>query len=50
MEMDAGGFLNTNCDLKNLNFALMAVAMGVWGIRIEEPQELKAAEPANSSI
>src|ERR1700755_3413541 len=43
MEMKANGFLDTGCDLKNPNFALMAEAMGVRGIRVEKPQELKAA-------
>ena len=40
MEMKASGFLDTACDLKNPNFALMAEAMGVRGIRVEKPQEL----------
>jgi pyruvate dehydrogenase (quinone) len=43
MEMKASGFLDTGCDLKNPNFALMAEAMGVRGIRVEKPQELRAA-------
>jgi pyruvate dehydrogenase (quinone) len=43
MEMKASGFLDTGCDLKNPNFAAMAEAMGVRGIRVEKPQELKAA-------
>jgi len=43
MEMKASGFLDTACDLKNPNFALMAEAMGVRGIRVEQPQELKSA-------
>jgi pyruvate dehydrogenase (quinone) len=43
MEMKASGFLDTGCDLKNPNFALMAEAMGVRGIRVEKPQELKGA-------
>src|SRR6202041_4181857 len=43
MEMKASGFLDTACDLKNPNFALMAEAMGVRGIRVEKPQELKGA-------
>ena len=41
MEMKASGFLDTGCDLKNPNFALMAQAMGVQGFRVEKPQELK---------
>jgi pyruvate dehydrogenase (quinone) len=43
MEMKANGFLDTGCDLKNPNFANMAQAMGIKGIRVEKPQELRAA-------
>jgi pyruvate dehydrogenase (quinone) len=43
LEMKAGGFLDTGCDLKNPDFAAMANAMGIRGIRVEKPQELKAA-------
>jgi pyruvate dehydrogenase (quinone) len=43
LEMKASGFLDTGCDLKNPNFAAMANAMGIKGIRVEEPQELTAA-------
>ena len=43
MEMKANGFLDTGCDLTNPNFARMADAMGVRGIRVEKPQELKGA-------
>lgn len=43
MEMKASGFLDTGCDLKNPNFALMAEAVGVRGIRVEKPKELKSA-------
>jgi pyruvate dehydrogenase (quinone) len=43
MEMKASGFLDTGCELRNPNFALMAEAMGVRGIRVEKPQELKSA-------
>jgi pyruvate dehydrogenase (quinone) len=42
MEMKASGFLDTGCELKNPNFALMAEAMGVRGIRVERPQKLKS--------
>jgi pyruvate dehydrogenase (quinone) len=41
MEMKAGGFLDVGCDLKNPNFAAMAEAMGVRGIRVEKPQDLE---------
>ncbi|MGY3496359.1 ubiquinone-dependent pyruvate dehydrogenase [Bradyrhizobium sp. USDA 4502] len=43
MEMKASGFLDAYCDLKNPNFALMAEAVGIRGIRVEKPQELPAA-------
>ena len=43
MEMKAGGFLDTGCDLKNPNFAAMAEAMGIKGLRVEKPQDLRAA-------
>ena len=41
--INASGFLDTGCDLESPNFALMAEAVGVRGIRVEEPQELPAA-------
>ena len=43
IEMKASGFLDTGCDLKNPNFAAMAEAMGIKGVRVESPDELKAA-------
>jgi pyruvate dehydrogenase (quinone) len=43
MEMKASGFLDVGCDLKNPNFAAMATAMGLKGIRVERPQELRGA-------
>ena len=43
LEMKASGFLDSGCDLKNPNFADMAQAMGIKGIRVERPQELKSA-------
>jgi pyruvate dehydrogenase (quinone) len=43
LEMKAGGFLDTGCDLKNPNFAAMANAMGVKGVRVEKPGDLKGA-------
>jgi pyruvate dehydrogenase (quinone) len=43
MEMKASGFLDTGCDLKNPNFAEMARAMGIKGVRVEAPQDLRAA-------
>ena len=43
MEMKAAGFPDVGCDLKNPDFAAMAQAMGVKGIRVEHPSELEAA-------
>jgi len=43
MEMKASGFLDIDCDLKNPNFAAMAQSMGIKGIRVEKPQELRSA-------
>jgi pyruvate dehydrogenase (quinone) len=43
MEMKASGFLDTGCDLKNPDFAAMANAMGIHGIRVEDPQQLEGA-------
>jgi pyruvate dehydrogenase (quinone) len=43
MEMKASGFLDVGCDLKNPNFAAMASAMGLKGIRVERPQDLRGA-------
>ena len=43
LEMKASGFLDAGCDLKNPNFAEMAQAMGIKGIRVEAPQELEGA-------
>jgi pyruvate dehydrogenase (quinone) len=43
LEMKAGGMLDTYCDLQNPNFAAMATAMGIKGVRIEHPSELKDA-------
>jgi pyruvate dehydrogenase (quinone) len=43
IEMKASGFLDTGVDLKNPNFAAMAQAMGIKGVRVEAPQDLRAA-------
>jgi pyruvate dehydrogenase (quinone) len=43
LEMKAGGFLDTAVDLKNPDFAAMAEAMGIKGIRVEDPQKLEGA-------
>jgi pyruvate dehydrogenase (quinone) len=43
LEMKASGLLDTGCDLKNPNFAAMAQAMGIKGLRVEQPRELEGA-------
>jgi pyruvate dehydrogenase (quinone) len=43
LEMKASGFIDSGCDLKNPNFAAMAQAMGIKGVRVEKPSELPAA-------
>ena len=43
MEMVANGFVDVGCDLKNPDFAKMAEAVGIKGIRVEDPHDLKAA-------
>ncbi len=43
LEMKASGFLDVGCDLKNPNFAAMAQAMGIRGVRVERPQDLRNA-------
>jgi pyruvate dehydrogenase (quinone) len=43
MEMKAGGYLDAGTDLKNPNFAAMAEAMGVLGLRVEDPVDVDEA-------
>jgi pyruvate dehydrogenase (quinone) len=43
MEMVANGFVDVGCDLKNPDFAKMAQAVGIKGIRVEDPHDLEAA-------
>ncbi|WP_313622038.1 ubiquinone-dependent pyruvate dehydrogenase [Achromobacter sp.] len=43
MEMKAGGFLDTGTDLQNPNFAAMAEAIGIKGIRVEASESVEAA-------
>ncbi|WBO21353.1 ubiquinone-dependent pyruvate dehydrogenase [Sphingomonas abietis] len=43
MEMKAGGYLDTNVDLKNPNFAEMASIAGFKGIRVENSDALEGA-------
>src|SRR6201997_3287278 len=43
LEMKAAGFVDTNVDLKNPNFAAMARAMGLQARRVEDPGDLPGA-------
>jgi pyruvate dehydrogenase (quinone) len=43
LEMKAAGFLNVSTDLNNPNFAAMAEAIGVLGIRVEDPAAVRPA-------
>ena len=43
MEMKAGGYLDTGTDLQNPNFAAMAQAMGIKGIRVENSTDIDNA-------
>jgi pyruvate dehydrogenase (quinone) len=43
IEMKAGGFLPIGTRLDNPNFADMAQAAGIYGVRVEDPRELKSA-------
>jgi pyruvate dehydrogenase (quinone) len=41
LEQRAAGFLSTGTELKNPNFAAMAEAIGIHGIRVEQPSEVE---------
>jgi len=43
IEMKASGFLDTNVDLQNPDFAAMARAIGIKGIRVEQSGEVEGA-------
>lgn len=43
LEMKAAGFVELGTDLTNPNFAAMANAMGILGIRVEDPGDLVGA-------
>lgn len=43
MEMKAAGYLDTGTDLKNPDFAAMANAVGIFGLRAERPEEVEPA-------
>jgi pyruvate dehydrogenase (quinone) len=42
LEQKSSGFVNIGTDLKNPNFAAMAEAVGVRGIRLERPRDVEA--------
>jgi pyruvate dehydrogenase (quinone) len=43
LEQRASGFLSTGTELKNPNFAAMAEAVGIRGIRVEQPDDVETA-------
>ena len=43
LEMKASGFVETGTDLENPDFAVMARAMGIHAVRVEDPGELAGA-------
>jgi len=43
IEMKAAGFLPTGTRLDNPNFAAMAKAIGIYGVRVEDPGDLQGA-------
>ncbi|MGP9812561.1 ubiquinone-dependent pyruvate dehydrogenase [Rhodopseudomonas sp. NSM] len=43
LEMKAAGFVEMGTDLQNPDFAAMARAMGIHGVRVEDPGDLPAA-------
>jgi pyruvate dehydrogenase (quinone) len=43
MEMKAGGYLTDGTDLENPDFAAIATACGIKGIRVEKASELDGA-------
>ncbi|MCU1575098.1 MAG: ubiquinone-dependent pyruvate dehydrogenase [Micrococcaceae bacterium] len=43
LEMKAAGLVNYGTDLVNPNFADVATAMGLYGVRVERPDDLPAA-------
>jgi pyruvate dehydrogenase (quinone) len=42
LEQKSTGFLNTGTELQNPNFAAMAEAVGIRGIRLEDPADVDA--------
>jgi pyruvate dehydrogenase (quinone) len=43
LEMEAAGIPHYGCELKNPNFAALAEAIGLTGLRVEDPAEVRPA-------
>jgi len=43
LEMEVAGYPNYACELKNPNFAALAEAVGLEGIRVEDPGQVRPA-------
>ena len=43
LEMEVGGFPHHGCELVNPNFAALAEAVGIEGVRVEDPTEVRPA-------
>jgi len=43
LEMEVGGYPHHGCELRNPNFAALAEAVGLEGIRVEDPEEVRPA-------
>ena len=48
LEQKSSGFLNAGTELEDPNFAVMAEAVGIRGIRLKTPPMSKAASPRPS--
>ena len=42
LEMEVSGFPHHGCELKNPNFAALAEAVGIEGVRVEDPAQVRA--------
>src|SRR5262249_10701715 len=43
LEMKSSGYVTFSTDLKNPSFAKVAEAMGMFGVRVERPEQLEPA-------
>ena len=43
VEMEVVGLPHYGCDLKNPNFAKLAEAIGLMGLRVEDPKDVRSA-------